>query len=105
MSERMKTCKVTYKGEHLASVWYLPDGTWTLEQTDTHVPPELWSVAHLFQSFVGKAPPPLVRDRLPSPQRGDTQETLRRWGVTLDDPIACLVAYGGHSTDQIRFVR
>ena len=106
---RRKTCRVLYAPvggpvAHLANVWLFDDGRWSLEPTEVAVPLELVHITHLFEAFTGMHPPPLVSFRLPNPRRGDYQEFLRRHGVTDDDKIGQLVAYGGSITDRIRFV-
>lgn len=104
MAVKHRKCRVVYKGEHLATLFYYPDGTWGLEQQDVHVPYELTAIAHLFQSYTGRRPPPLLMDRLPNPKRADYQDFLRRYNVDADDYIGQLLAIGGRVTDQIRFV-
>lgn len=104
MAEKHRKCRVLYSGEHLATIYYFPDGTWTVEQQDIHVPIELTHVAHLFQSYVGRNPPLLVTSRLMDPRRPDFQDALKRNGLTADDYIGQLIAFGGRATDSIRFV-
>lgn len=85
---RHKKCKVMAGRDHLATIWYLDDGRWTLEQHEVHVPIDLVPHIRLFESYVGTAPPPLVR------------QLVMDKGIALAaaDPIGTLLMLGtaGH---------
>lgn len=90
-------CNVMYGRDHLATIWLLPDGRWTLEPTETHLPVNLLQHIRLFDVYVGPQPPPLVQD------------WQLHTGTQLDprDPIGTLVI-GSIRTPAgtgIRFVR
>lgn len=104
MAVKHRKCRVVYKGEHLAILYYSPEDGWRVEQQDVHVPSELLPVAQHFEPYVGRRPPPLLIGRLPDPRRADFGQFLRTYGVDADDYIGQLLAMGGRATDSIRFV-
>lgn len=92
---RHKKCRVVYGREHLATVWYLDDGRWSLELVGTaQVPFELLGYSYLFDAYVGTNPPPLIREFIKD----------RSIQLSPTDPIGTLLTQTGTQENAIRFV-